>query len=530
MKKTIIKFAMVTLFVTVTTLGIVSCSDDFTNLEPIGSVSSGNFWRTEQDAVQASNSLYSEMKSQDVFGRGFFWYMNASDDMITGRIKSYADNAKNFNLTGGEGAFNSIYINTYKVIRRANDVLANVPDMNIDEPLKNRILGEAYFMRGFSHFWVAHTYGDHGTNGGVPIITVENMDDPASSFSRPASVVDNYAQIAEDLKQAADLLPLFTGYSSDDYGRAHKDAALAYLAKTYLYWAQYDSSKYADAVTYSDAVTNSGSGRALVNTNNPALDYRMLHSSLSNWGSEYIWSANSSEEGGSILTGVMLENKGWGKYNGWGYFQPTAELYDAFEATDVRRSVTILKFGDEFQYFGETRRYQSENSLSGFQFNKYMYEFQFADAIGNTVNPNGDHPSTDYNVPLLRYAEILLIKAEALIMQGQNGDIPLNMVRERAGLAPITSATMDDLKQERRVELAGEFANRHFDLIRWGDAESAYAQPLHGRIHTDRADPDSPYTIQEVWPARNFNPDVMHIWPIPNTVIESSGIPQNKGW
>jgi hypothetical protein len=115
-------------------------------------------------------------------------------------------------------------------------------------------------------------------------------------------------------------------------------------------------------------------------------------------------------------------------------------------------------------------------------------------------------------------------------MQGQNGDAPLNMVRARAGLDPKTDATMEDLKHERRVELAGEFANRHFDLVRWGDAEAAYSQPLHGRLHSDRANPDSPYTIGEIWPARNFDASTMGVWPIPTRVVSSSGIEQNKGW
>lgn len=519
-----------TMVILIAVLGMISCSDDFTNLEPIGSVTSTNFWKSEDDAIKASNALYKEMKEQNMFGRGFFWYLNASDDMVTGRSRTDVDNAKNFIMTGGERSFKNMYGDSYKVIRRANTILANVPSMNLSQDLKNRILGEAYFMRGFSLFWVAHMYGDNGTNGGVPIITLENMNNPAGSFERPTSVTENYNQIVKDLKKAANLLPLFTEYDGKNYGRAHKDAALAYIAKTYLYWAQYDTSKYTDAVTYCDAVTNSGSGRGLIDTNTPSKDFRMTHSSVNNWASEYIWSVNSSEQGGSILTGVMLENKGWGKYNGWGYFQPTAELYNEFEANDERRKVTVLAFGDEFPYFGETRRYQSENSLSGLQFNKYMYEFQNADAIGNTVNSNGDNPTTDYNVPLLRYAEILLIKAEALIMQGQNGDTEINMLRDRAGLPLITNATMADLKHERRVELAGEFANRHFDLVRWNDAQTAYAQPLHGRIHADRSNPDSPFTLEEIWPARNFDPSFMHVWPIPTNAVEASKIDQNTGW
>lgn len=510
-------------------MGVNSCSDDFTHLSPLGSTSYSNFWKSAQDANEAANSMYRHMPDEEMFARGYMWYINASDDMVTGRIKADADGVKSFNLTGDEGNVSGMYSKAYQIIHMANDILVNVPDMDISEGLKNRVLGEAYFMRAFHYFWTASTYGDE-KSGGVPIITVENMNASAGSFTRPTSVTENYAQIIDDLKKAADLLPLITELGTDDYGRANKDAALAYIAKTYLYWAQYDSSKYADAVAACDAVTNSGSGRALINTGNPSEDYRNLHSFQNNWTSEYIWSNVSGIQGGSILPGVMLENKGWGIYNGWGYFHPTLELYEEFEPGDFRRGVTILNFGDEFKFFGETRRYQSENSLTGFQFNKYMYEYQFEDPIGIYINPSGNVPSTIYNIPILRYAEVLLIKAEALIMQGSNGDAPLNLVRERAGLPGKTNATMEDLKHERRVELAGEFANRHRDLVRWGDAKDNYAQPLHGRIHTDNSDPDSPYTIEEVWAKRNFDPTYMNVWPIPNGVINASGIPQNAGW
>ncbi len=528
MKKNMFKTKLIMLCVVV--LVIMSCSDDFTNLEPIGSSSSENFWQTEQDATEAVNSMYYYMKDEDMFSRGFMWYINASDDMITGRVNATADNIANFNTTGTESYTYWMYPQCYKVIRRANDVLANVPNMDLDEDIKNRLLGEAYFMRGFHYFWLAHTYGDNGDNGGVPIITVDNMNDEAGSYTRPESVIENYEQIVEDLELASELLPIFTSYSSDNYGRAHKDAALAYIAKTNLYWAQYDDSKWEEVVTYCDAVTNSGSGRALIDTDNPTEDYRILHSYLSNWDTEYIWSVDSGTDDGSKLPGVMLENTGWGLYNGWGYYQPTEGLYNAFEEGDARREVTILKFGDEFEFFGETRSYQSENSLSGFQFNKYMYEYGFEDPTGTYINANGDNPGTIYNVPIMRYSEILLMKSEALIMQGLSGDDSLNLVRDRAGLDAISGATLEDLKNERRVEFAGEFANRHFDLVRWGDAASTYSEPSYGRIHSDKSDPTSSYTVEIVRASRSFDASYMHVWPIPVEVIESSGISQNKNW
>ncbi|MFT2010697.1 RagB/SusD family nutrient uptake outer membrane protein [Pontibacter sp. 13R65] len=503
----------------------VGCSEEFTELTPKGSTTYTNFWKTEQDAVAASNALYTHMYNGEMFGRGFFWFINASDDMVTGRSNATAENIRYFRTTGGDSYIRNIYGNLYQIIRRSNEIILNVPGIDMPENLKNRILGEAYFMRGFSYYYLAGYYGDQ--RAGLPLVTEENMGQ--DHFDRPASVVENYKLVESDLKKAAELLPLITTFSDADKGRAHKDAALGYLAKTYLFWARFDNSKWADAERAADAVATSGSGRALINTGNPEQDFASVFYIANNWSSEYIWSVVSGRQTGSILPGVMLENKGWGKYNGWGYFQPTLELYNEYEAADVhRRKATILEFGDELQYLGQKTRYASSNSLTGFQFNKYMEPYRYP--VEEHLNANGDEPTTDLNVPLLRYSEILLIKAEAMIMQGKNGDEPLNLVRARVGLQPKTGATLADLKHERRVELAGEFADRHLDLVRWGDAQAAYRIAPHGRVHRDKTNPDSPYEVVELEAPRNYNPQVHHVWPIPPDVISNSNIAQNQGW
>ncbi|OUJ74840.1 RagB/SusD family nutrient uptake outer membrane protein [Hymenobacter crusticola] len=501
-----------------------SCQDDFTDLEPQGTITNANFWKSDADALAASNGLYTYMKDDDMFGRGFFWLINASDDMVTGRVRATAANVRNFTATGNEGDTNKMYGYSYRVIRRCNEILKNVPAMNISESLKNRVLGEAYFMRAFTYFHIATRYGDQ--RAGVPIVTVANMDQ--NIFPRPASVVENYQLMEEDFKKAAELLPLVTTYAPADLGRAHKDAALAYLTKTYAFWAQYDKSKWAEAEKAADAVASSGSGRALLNTGNAQQDFHSVFTIPNNWSTEYIWSVVSGKQDGSILPGVLLENKGWGLYNGWGYFQPTLDLYEEYEANDPRRKATILTFGDEFQYLGATKRYSSTNSLTGFQFSKYMQPYETP--VTDHLNANGDKPTTDLNVPLMRYAEVLLLKAEAQIMQGKNGDAALNAVRRRAGLAPKTGATLADLKHERRVELAGEFADRHADLVRWGDAQATYAKPQRGRDYADKSNPSSTFKVVEVWPARTFNPAIHHVWPIPPTDLANSKIAQNQGW
>jgi hypothetical protein len=479
------------------------------NITPEGTPVSGNFWQTSSDAVKGANALYEQFDGEEFYGRGFMWYINASDDMVTGRGNAKAENVKNFNIaTSGVSYLTDQWKMRYIVIKRANDVMNNVPKIEMDPTLKNRILGEAHFLSALMYFQLAYSYGND--KAGVPI--VDRVNPSADAIPRAANVTENYKVIEADLKEAASLLPYFDTYDPTDYGRPHKTAAWAYLAKMYLY-----TKDYVNAEKYADSVISSQKHSLLT-------EFADVFTIENNWSKEYIWSAAGTAKGqsgwGSILPGVMLENKGWGLYNGWGYYTPTKELYDAFEAGDKRREVTILKPGDSFVFFGQTRTYSSTNSLSGYQFKKYMDPFKYADPIGTYLSPNGDHPTTELNPPLLRYAEVILIKAEAELMQGKNADAEINLIRHRAGLTDITGATMDELKKQRRCELAGEWADRFRDLVRWGDAKNVFAQPLHG------------YSGSVIWPARTFNPDVHNVWPVPQVEIDNSGgvIKQNTGW
>ncbi|WP_437921240.1 RagB/SusD family nutrient uptake outer membrane protein [Sphingobacterium sp. LRF_L2] len=505
-------------------LGLQSCSKSFTDLTPEGTVTDANYWQTESDATYAANGLYEHFNDDSMFGRGLFWYINASDDMVTGRTDAGSAAVRNFTATGSESRVNSMYKKFYQIIQRANTIISKVPSMEISESVKQQVLGEAYFMRGYAYFYLSQYYGDQ--RAGVPIVTEENMLE--TTFERPAHVSENFEQIVSDLLKAAEMLPLLTSYGSADLGRANKDAAYAYLAKTNLQWARYDVSKWADVATYCDMVSNSGSGRKLIDTDDPEEDFASVFYIENNYSSEYIFSVVSNKVQGCILPAVLFENTGYGLYNGWGYFHPTLELYNSFEDGDYRKKATILEFDDTFTLFGSDRQYYSSNSQTGFQFKKYMQPFRTP--ATDHLNPNGDYPTSDLNVPLVRYADILLMKAEAQIMQGQSGDVEINLVRNRAGLASIQGATMTDLKRERRSEFAAEYTDRHSDLVRWGDAQAAYAKPATGRQHTIKTDPTSSYTVVQVWAARNFDPTIHHVWPIPPADVSNAGIAQNEGW
>jgi len=485
----------------------LSCTNEL-DIQPEGTPTEASFWKTENDLVTGANAMYKPLFDGEFYGRGFFWFINASDDMVTGRAKSEADNAKNFSSNYiAAGDLETQWNKRFNVIGVANRVIRNVDNIQASASVKNKYLGEALFMSSRMYFELAYNYGNE--KAGIPIIDRTKEPDP-NPIPRVANVKENYNYIVNDLKKAAELLPLQEELSPKDYGRPHKAAAWALLAKVYLFMEDWNNAAF-----WANEVMTKGNRKLLGN-------FADVFKSENNYSSEYIWSIPGTPKftsWGSILPGVMLENKGWGEYNGWGYFQPTKELYDEYEAGDLRRSATILKLGDQFTFNGKPRTYASTNSLTGYQFNKYMDAFKYTLNSGH-VSANGDYPCTDLAVPIMRYSEVILIKAEALLKQGQNADAEINLIRARAGLAPKTGCTMVDLKHERRCELAGEWADRHRDLVRWGDAKTTYAKPLHG------------INGQEVWAARNFNPAIHNVWAVPQVeIVNSHGvIKQNEGW
>lgn len=486
---------------------LLSCTGEL-DIQPEGTPTEASFWKTENDLITGANAMYKPLFDAEFYGRGLFWFINASDDMVTGRGRSEADNAKNFSSSYiAAGDLETQWNKRYNVIGVANRVIRNIDNIQTSPAIKNKYLGEALFMSSRMYFELAYNYGNE--KAGIPIIDRSKEPDP-NPIPRAANVMENYNYIVNDLKRAAELLPSQAELPAKDYGRPHKAAAWALLAKVYLFMKDWKNAEF-----YANEVMTKGN-RTLLN------NFADVFKAENNYSSEYIWSVPGTPKftgWGSILPGVMLENKGWGEYNGWGYFHPTKELYDEYEDGDQRRSVTLLKTGDKFTFNGKERIYASSNTVTGLQFNKYMDAFKYQLNSGH-VSANGDYPCTDLAVPLMRYAEVILIKAEALLMQSKPADQEINMIRVRAGLAPKTGCTMADLKHERRCELAGEWADRHRDLVRWGDAQATYAKPLH-RMNG-----------QQAWAARNFNPAVHNVWAVPQAeIVNSHGvIKQNEGW
>ncbi|MDO5571356.1 MAG: RagB/SusD family nutrient uptake outer membrane protein [Bacteroidales bacterium] len=485
-----------------TSLMFATSCEDWLDVQPEGSPNDANFWQTDKHYTSAMDYVYDCLNYEETWGRDLFWEQGASDDIFFSRARGASQsNLANLIMDGNtEGSIKNNYELFYKSMAAANNVIYHALKMSNRTETINIRLGEAYFMRAFMHYMIAYRYGR--ADNGVPFDRYEDYDPYVTKIpEQRATVMDNYALIIEDLENAQNLLPWFNTTSSDDYGRATKDAAIALEVKTYAYWAQHDKTQWSKIPSLVDKLENEG-GRALMN------NFEDVFKVENEWGSEYIFSINSTgaNYAGSIFPGIVLDNKGWGYYNGWGNFKPTLELYAEYDENDLRLPATIMKYGDEFTYFGEKRRFYSSADLEcGFHFKKYMDPFAKGSidkvtgaGVNEALSPNGDRPTTDLNVPIFRFAEMLLFKAEAQIETGVNAAQTLNRIAKRAGLGDnyYSNPTIQDLMHERRCELACEYTDRLMDLKRWTaagyqDAKARLESEVHGLKYENRSDPDS---------------------------------------
>lgn len=530
---------------------LLNACSDFLDVQSEGNPTITSYFTNDQQAIDAVTALYKPLHKETSFGRDLFWEQGAAGDVVWGRSRSYPTLAT-FAYTGDESPLTANFTLFYEVIAYSNWVIQQLLDKQTSVTLtdiESRSLGEAYFMRGMAHFIMAYRYGTG--EQGVPFVRYEDFPDGYDNSIPPqqASVTDNYRYIIEDMDNAVTFLPRFEEYDNDDKGRAHQAAAVAYKAKVYAYWATWDATQWNNVISMVDLLESSY-GRNLADT----FDEIFSSDYADFWNAEYIWSIPSeggANGGGSEFPGVVLENKGWGIYNGWGQNKPSYDIYEEMlkdgEAND-RLTRSILEYNQEFRFWGETLRFYSTSDIeAGFMINKYMDPFKYADAANaGYVNTNGNWPTARLNFPLIRFAEMLLFRAEAYLMTGQadKAKTDLNRIRDRSNLSLIEGTpTMADLYHERRCELAFEFTDHLFDLKRWHRSSDATIKALaaaelnaHPRVrkYSDRSDPESTFQIVDYEDYKNKETykDHMMVFPYPsNEITKSNGkLNQNDGY
>jgi hypothetical protein len=533
-------------------LFLSSCSD-FLDVQPEGSATTDTWFANDQQAIDAVDALYERFHQEDLYGRELFWEQAAACDVVWGRTRGYSTLAT-LQYTGDESPLRTVYNQLSKVISRSNWVIYQLLDKQKSTTLtdvETRSLGEAYFTRGWAHFLIAYRYGND--KQGVPFVRYEDFENGYDNSvpEQRATVMENFRLINEDFDNAIKYLPKFEDYTVENRGRAHKAAAVAFKAKVDAYWATWETSKWQEVITLVNELENTyGRGLASTFEQNFSSDFSDW------WNNEYIFTIpgnGGSQGGGSEFPGVSLENKGWGIYNGWGQNKPSYDIYEEMAKDNVdgvknhRLEKSLLEYGQEFEFFGETRQFYSSSDVeSGFMFYKYLDAFKYENATDKGyVNTNGDWPTTRINFPIIRFAEMLLFRAEAYLMTNQAGLAlnDLNRIRTRSGLKALTSATTADLYHERRCELAFEFTDHLYDLKRWYKSGDATLKALataelnaHPRIrkYENRSDANSSFVIApyEDYTNKATYDEHLMVFPYPSIEITNSNgkLKQNSGY
>lgn len=446
----------------------VGCTDEFLEKSPYDKVDTETFFQTEEDALMAINAAYQPLQRPKLYNMRMWATDIIAGNSVVGANPSDANdgietkNQANFITLADNQGVDDLYKGPAPGILYCNLVLEKVPAIDMDETLKNRILGEAKFLRGFYHFILVRFFGD------VPLVLEpRGLGDDLRPFRTPKAEV--YEQIIKDLTEAAEVLPTKEGYAQNDRGRATKGAAYGMLAKVYLTLGR-GNEDWEKVVTYTEAVEALGYALHDNYADNFSLDHENGKESL--FEVQYNGSLNASfddffdDANQSSWTSNYMGPRGSDLVagpNGWNL--PTQEFVDAYEEDDLRKDVTILYEGGP-QFDG--KEYNPDWSMTGYNVRKFLVP----------VSQQANYYSGSKNFPVLRFADVLLMKAEALNELGRTSEAetPLNKVRHRAGLDDLTGIGQQQFREsvyhERRMELAFE-GHRWFDLIRIGDGQYA---------------------------------------------------------
>jgi hypothetical protein len=480
----------------VVALAFTSCAD-FLNTSPQGSPTTDTFFQNDDQAMAFAKGLYERYTTESLYGRNIMWEQIAANDFVLGRTYPDRFSGALMTITGDEGSINDIYNNCYKHIANCQWGIQKLEAKKAAQGLtdiESRTLGETYFFRALYHWAIAsrHGLGDLG----VPFKPWEEYEGGYNNEILPQqpSVVDNYLYIIADLKKAEELLPwngsiMSTFPNAADRGRAHKASAIGYQAKVYAFMATWKAEcdkrglKPWNEVESLVTRLEKDFGRGLNDS------FTELWSSDFSvwWNEECIFSitsnGGSSGQGGIEFPGVILENQGWGYFNGWGQFKASYDIVAEMEKDNwqvdengkpirnERLASSVWQYGDYMVFFGDPRVYWSSTDAESCLAVKKFYDaFKHKDPVANGyVNKSGDWPTTRINFHFLRFADLMLLRAEAsLHLYGSDkyGDIAKVHKRSTGGDLKGT-ASWGELYHERRCELAFEMTGHLEDLKRW---------------------------------------------------------------
>ncbi len=477
------------IFLILISLSAWNCNDQLD--ETIyGKISESNFWNSEADAVSAIKAAYATIKGG---WYGFsFWQLVVEDmgtEISTGGYFATLDYSSYTGWSATTPDFGSwgLWTPFWQGINYTNTVLDNVPQMDIDEEIKSRVIAEAHALRAMIYFHLVNWFG------GMP----EVLTAKEAPLSIPRQTVEhNYALIESDLQAAIENLPLkseLISMGETDYGRISKGAAQALLAKVYL-----QQSRWQECADLTAEIIQSGE----YSLEPEYLDiFKLENEGFGN--SENIWVfpfvAGTSPLIPSCVLQVYLykapENTDYSKYYNWsGSIRSTTAFYNSFDAQDKRRAGLYYSASDPIEDPVMIVKYPPDPAT------------------------DGSYSGTD--LPFLRFADVILMRAEALanLDDLESSVAEVNKVRQRAGLGTLNandfnqSTLLAHIYNERKWELYFEGHAKQDKMRMDYDNMIAYIKSVSGDWETVTA-------------------ERYLLLPIPaNAVAANPGLTQNPGF
>ncbi|MFD1314030.1 RagB/SusD family nutrient uptake outer membrane protein [Namhaeicola litoreus] len=551
---------------------VTSCSEEYLDTDNLYGKSLETFYKTPQDIDEAMAGVYNAIYTPNVHSNESVAATLMSDMMLGGggpddKSAKYVDNFED----PAEDTYRDMWTQCYRGIARANAIIEKTPDADFttyfDSPekaqeFKDQAIGEALFMRAFFYFRLAKFFG------GVPMIVA--VDDPKdvgrSSYS------DTFAQIASDLVSAIETMPAtpFPSIPTSRYGHANKWVAEAYLARVFLFYTGYmtniegqgtndlplaggGSLSKSEVTSYlEDCINNSG--HKLASDFRNLWPYSYLNQSAGTtvlpWaeaeGLSWVGQDGHSPTFGTGNYETMFVQRfsfgdwGWSNGNiytnrlclftsirgnsltpfgeGWGWGTVNPKLWSSWSDDDPRKVGSILQLGQADQGTDGYKFPDNADHHTGY-FNKKYTALQHS-GKGMFVQlyswGNADMQLMHaQDFIFMRFADVLLMHSE--ITGTAEG---MNEVRARAGLDPV-GYSLQALKEERLHELSFE-GLRWFDLVRWGDVNTAFNDVINVK---NAGGIDAQYKV-------TYRPETKGLVPIPETEIRLSGgvYEQNPGW
>ncbi|OHX66590.1 RagB/SusD family nutrient uptake outer membrane protein [Flammeovirga pacifica] len=556
------KYKNIVIAITFCTTLLIGCGEKFLDVQPTDKVSTEAFFATEADHEKALVGVYGIL-SRDYY-EWTYQPLNMlsdlmSDDSYAGGGAGGSDQIEwqqmgQFNLTAANNQTTKAWMKCYVAIQRANTLINNFnPDVFAQKEVADGMLGEAIFLRAHFYYELARHFEN------IVIVNLELSDEGV----KQSSPEETYAYIAKDMLQAIALLPASQEKGS---GRLDKWGAMSEMAKMFVFYTGYygkDTLPVQDgqAVTRAQMLTQledlfQNSGRIL------EPNYATLWGATGDWTNEALFEIPHDDTGWDQWQTEKLGNMGCqmagprgykvNKDNsqfltgGWGFGIPSKELIQAYEAGDLRKDVTLIsaerllddawRINPDHELGNPKGLLEVNHAWTGYFSFKYTTHASITPATWEAMN-------FPQNYVYIRLADMYLTAAILYKQEGNQGkaDEYVNMIRTRAGLSPKSGVTIDDIYDERRVELALE-GHRYFDVL--GRGVDFAKQELDITNYTvDKGPADDPkYTESNGDDMRGelgvpdhfevtFDASKRGFWPIPQSELDQLGtLVQNVGY